>query len=772
MPPRNSLWLLLLLLLVVFASAPAAAEKQELQPLLLSTTLNGIELDEPQLFAIDSQDHVYVSARTLRLCHIRLTTQPQLRFEGEDYYLVDPSLRINAALSKLDQSISLTAPADLFEKQSKDFNNFSPLPMTRPAKGGFLNYDIFVERTNRDTAISGAFEVGIFSPAGVGTTNFTAHMSGGKRDITRLETTWTLDVPAKMTSFRLGDGISNGNLSAVPVRFAGVQYGTNFATRPGFVTMPLPIASGSAALPSVVDVYVNNILQGSREVAPGPFDIRGIPMQSGGGNMQLVIHDLLGREIVTSQSFYTSHLLLRKGLQSFNYDVGLIRKNFGIASNNYRGWVATGNHHYGLTDRLTVEVIAQATRSTQVAGGGLTATLGNLGLLNASGTFSSSPLGTGHSFAVGLERRAYGPSVGVRTELTSRDFTHIGFLKGERTPRTSTQAFVDAPLLGGNIGFNVIHRSYRLEPDESLFGVFASANLKGAGSLQFFARRSSLGRRETVLGMHLGIPLGGRRSGSTNFEYRQGKVIGTVAVQQDPPVGEGFGYRASATAGAVNNIDALASLNRSTASWTLEASRVNKNLGIRASVAGSLGMVGNEIFASRRIGESFAAVQVPDLPGVRVYADNQLVGKTNKSGRLIIPSLRAYDQNEIRIDDADFPLDVQVERTELMVRPFARAGSLIKFAARFERGAILKVRLEDGRDLPAGAMVYANGSRTGYVTAAGGEVYVPNIVGRTSLEAHWDQHSCRFEVFMPKNDDPQPWIDGLTCKTGGNYAAR
>ena len=66
-----------------------------------------------------------------------------------------------------------------------------------------------------------------------------------------------------------------------------MQYARNFAVQPGYLTMPLPIASGTAAVPSVVDVYVNNTLQGQQQVAPGPFELSNVPVPSGNGTVAI-----------------------------------------------------------------------------------------------------------------------------------------------------------------------------------------------------------------------------------------------------------------------------------------------------------------------------------------------------------------------------------------------------------------------------------------------------------------------------------------------------
>ena len=87
-------------------------------------------------------------------------------------------------------------------------------------------------------------------------------------------------------------------------------------------------------MPSVVDVYVNNTLQGSSQVAPGPFELSNIPVPSGNGTVQLVVRDLLGREVVSEQNYYASSLLLRRGLHDFSYEAGFLRRDFGRRATN------------------------------------------------------------------------------------------------------------------------------------------------------------------------------------------------------------------------------------------------------------------------------------------------------------------------------------------------------------------------------------------------------------------------------------------------------
>jgi outer membrane usher protein len=772
-----------LFLALLLSSAPVAAAAPEtgatagaatsaLEPTLLEVSVNGQESGEPTMLQRDSAGGIYATQEQLRDWRIRLPSTAPITIEGESWYRIDNDPGLRAILSTADQTLAIDARPELFEGQSTSFAFEQAFDMTPSGTGGFLNYDLFAEHSRGGTSLTGALEAGAFTRFGVGASGFVVRAGGGDKRLVRLDTNWTIDRPGSLSSVRIGDGVTSSGTGTSPLRFGGLQYSRNFGTRPGFLTMPLPVLGGSAAVPSVVDVYVNNILQGSRDVRPGPFELTNVPVQSGGGNVRLVVRDVLGRQVTQEQSYYASSSLLRKGLHDFSYEIGFARENFGTRSHDYGTAIASMSHRYGLTDSLTVEAHAQASRGRQAAGAGVVFSLFDLGMAAGSATISRSEHGTGAFLAGSLERRTTGLSFGLRGEYASAAFAFIGMTEDNRAARLSTQAFADLPVFGGSVGVSLIHRDRHTGEDESLAGVFANVPLIDNASIQFFARRAVAGNRQTVLGAHIAVSLGGRRSASAGVEMAGGALSHNISVQDDAPAGVGSGYRASTSvANGRRTMDSIYTFNAPQATLGAHLSRAGGDNGIRLSARGSLGMLGGRPFAARQLGASFARVQVGDHEGVRVYADNQLVGVTGRNGSLVVPSLRAFDRNVISIDTSDLPLDVQIGETEVAVRPFARAGAVIRFAARRERGVLMQVSLEDGTALPAGALVRADGNPEMFVVASGGEVYLPALEGSAWLEASWDGRTCRFQATVPETDDPQPRIAGLVCRPAGIYAA-
>jgi outer membrane usher protein len=166
-------------------------------------------------------------------------------------------------------------------------------------------------------------------------------------------------------------------------------------------------------------------------------------------------------------------------------------------------------------------------------------------------------------------------------------------------------------------------------------------------------------------------------------------------------------------------------------------------------------IVGGKAYASRHIEQSFAEVRVGDYANVRVYADNQLIGRTGSGGTLIVPNLRPYDRNKIRIEASDLPLDAELAGEEQSVRPGARQGVVVDFKAKPSRSALIRVQLRDGRPLPAGSSVRLEDRTEEFVSAPGGEVYITGLRDRNEMAlATWANGSCKFNVSLASGPEP------------------
>ncbi|MGH8568673.1 MAG: fimbria/pilus outer membrane usher protein, partial [Gammaproteobacteria bacterium] len=188
-------------------------------------------------------------------------------------------------------------------------------------------------------------------------------------------------------------------------------------------------------------LYVNDALRLRREVPAGPFEITGLPVITGAGDVRLVVTDLLGRERLITQPYYASPALLRAGLHDYSYEVGFTREDFGTASNDYGRVLAVATHRLGLTDALTGEVHAEILEHQQALGVGGT-WLSPLGLV-LSGALAGSrgERGEGVLLDLGLQRDAYPVNFAGNVQLASHDFAQLGLREDERAPRVRGSAY-------------------------------------------------------------------------------------------------------------------------------------------------------------------------------------------------------------------------------------------------------------------------------------------------------------------------------------------
>ena len=157
----------------------------------------------------------------------------------------------------------------------------------------------------------------------------------------------------------------------------------------------------------------------------------------------------------------------------------------------------------------------------------------------------------------------------------------------------------------------------------------------------------------------------------------------------------GLDYRLAAEAGTRDSsIEARLGYQSTIGAADLAVERFNGDDALRAGVNGSIAVVDGEVAVSRRIDRAFGLVSLPGFPDVRVYLDNREVGRTDGDGRLLLPGLRPYEGNRVRLEVDDLPLDAEITTAEVEAVPFDRSGMTIAFPlARMDQAtAILRRR--------------------------------------------------------------------------------
>lgn len=766
----SSARLLALLLPFVAPAAVAAAEQARpgdhagnVQESLLSVSVNGSPAGEPVVVLRGPSGAVYASAEQLSMWRLMTPRAAALRRGGTVYYLLNGLAGLRLEIIESTQTLNVRADPGLFVPTRLAYPRLELGDEVVGGSGAFLNYDASAQLADGVVTGGGAFEAGVFTPAGVGLAGFVARSTGDGPQVVRLDTNWTIDDPAGMRSLRFGDSVSRGGVGGAPLRFGGIQLARNFAVQPGFVTIPLPSLRGSAALPSVVDVYVDGALRDSRDVPPGPFEIIDVPIVTGGGDVQLVVRDLLGREMLYRQSYYSAPRLLRKGLYDYSFEAGFLRRSFGSKSNDYGPLMLSATNRYGFSDSFTGELHVEASKAVQAAGIAADVRLGDLAHVGASLAASRSGVGQGALAGVTVERRTRGLSFGLKAEFTTDDYMALAWTNERRPPKSTIQAFAGIPLGFGSVGLSYVRRDGRTDPDAQFVSANSSFRLGRLGSLHVAARKSIKSAGGLAAELFLVVPIGPRGSSNAGASLNDGKVSLRSSAQRNLPVGNGWGYNVTATRGGVDGLDGRVMVNTPFGTHEAQLTWRDGNTGARFSTAGGIGMIAGDVFASRQLTQSFASVKVGDYANVRVYADNQLVGRTDNNGRLIIPRLRPFDVNKLRVELADLPLDAEISDAETTIRPYDRHGVEVSFAVNPAKAAIVRLLLPDGSPLPPGSSVRLGSQAVDFVTAPGGEVYLTGLEATNTAVATWPGGRCEVSFPFADTEEPQPRLADLLC---------
>ncbi len=742
-------------------------EEERWQEWLLSVRLNGLEVSGGAFVIREPEtDRLAVPVEEMRRWRLRVERDRILTFQGMPFYPLDAIPGARFEVDETDLVLTLEVPPEQFESTVVGGRGEIAGPAPDTAPGAFLDYDLVYEAGRRaDEALNGLVEVGLFGDPGVLLTSLRLLDAFGEAELDRLETTFVRDFPGQRATLRIGDSLTAGGSFARSVRFGGIQYGTNFATDPEFVTFPLPTIGGLAEQPSTIEVMVDNVRRLTREVPPGPFTIGNVPVVTGAGEIQLAVTDLLGRTRLVTQSYYVSPRLLREGLHDFSYEAGFLRERFGEASFDYGSPFLAATHRYGFDDRFTGELHAEAEpdRVAAIAGGALR--VGDWGVVSGGIGGSVGDDGSGPFLQGSYEYVGRRFDFGVRTRYLGRGLELFG--------ESGLVARSDAVNLGlrlgeaSRLGLILAHQVRR--DDEDVLSASASFSTRiGPGAL--IANAAALLEPERDLSFTLAytLPLGNYRAATAQLDMREDRMRARAQFRQGRGATDlGLDWRIAAEAGEdARWLDARLSWQGSHGEMELEADGDSDGVDLRLGASGTAAFVAGRAALTRRVGRAFGLVRVPGLPGVRVYLDNREVGRTDERGELLVPGLRPYSTNRLRLEVEDLPLGAVPERTEIEIVPADRGAVVAEFPLRLEARATARLLDPDGTPLPAGLELRSADGAVSVLVAREGFAQIvaagplPARVRATDVEP---ARVCELPALPP--DDPLPDLGDLRCDT-------
>jgi len=776
-------------LALVLAAASFTAPAAEPLALKLATTLALPQLPAYQALIVDidvnrqrrgeftvqrdASGEYLVRAADLAALGLAERASRSVTIEGELWVPVRSLAPERVALDEARLVLDIDFPPPALRKSTYDLTLRRPNPAQEPREpGAFVNYRLSAS----DGSGAEPFKVGLATELaarvnGVLVRNESAlvNSEGSTRGL-RYATQLVYDIPAEQQRWILGDHTAvSGELgSTLPV--GGVSLAKLYQLTPHYVRQPLAGYAGAVSTPSQVEVRMGGIPVFREQVPAGPFELRNLQQFAGARDVEIVVRDALGREQLIGFPYYFAEQALRQGLHEYSYSAGWLREELGTSSGRYGPALASGVHRYGLSDQLTVGLRGEL--GEDLANFGPTALYRHdrLGVLGAGFSSSryrgrsgnASSLGYvyhARSFGLRANSRRYSeeyrvaqdlvvPS-GVKAEYGAGGSLMLGAAGSLFLDRTVTQRYPTAPILHDSTATRLAY-NYSLGRQGSFFATLTRLHEARPDTQIFVGLLVSLDRQKTA---HL----------SARHDQNSGETRYAAQFSSAVPAGEGFGYRigADGIGASARELTGFAQYNARAASLSFDGAAA-RNAGEGAeryevALAGAATWTGGRFGLTRHIEDSFVAVQLAaPLEGVRVYSNNQEVGRTDREGRLLVPNVGSYQETQITIDETDVPLDHAIGSLRRVVAPAYRSGALLAFDVRRMR-AVEGVILLKGR--PAENAPFSLGGRES-ITGRGGRYYLEDLPpGRHEGRLG----ACRFFLEVPKSVEAVTLLPEVAC---------
>jgi outer membrane usher protein len=759
---------------------PAIPGSQPPQPeqLLVDFTVNGLRQPEIAHAERGLDGRVLVASDDWRAARLKPPGQPLSMADGTPGFALDAVAGLRYTVNQQRMSIDVVAPPPAFAASTMDTQQAQEAVPPKPTPGALLNYDLtFMRRAGAPATSAATVEAVGFGPLGTVRTSALANDDGQRRHLERLDSYWQYDMPQSMQTLVLGDTVGVGGGWSQPVRYGGLRWGRDFGLRPGFVTMPLQSLTGEAALPSTIDLLVNDSRRFSQSASPGPFDITNVPVITGAGELSLVVRDILGRQTVIRQSYYASPRLLAPGLSDFSLDAGWLRTGYGRDS-QYGDAFGAATARLGITSRLSVEGRVELQRERQASGfeaAGLIGTWGvwRLGTAASRDHVRGAPE-QGALSEVGIERSTPLGGGALQYTRATRGFAPFGESSAPEAPadRSREQVLVSmGGRLWGAVNGGVTYARRVQWSGERASTVGLSMNIPvGQMAVLTLAAARRDETRAWFGSVNLNVPLGTDQYLGSRLERREdGHMTASVLAVRNPPPGPGLGWHAETSSEPQQRARGSVQYNTDYSELTAEmVADADTQVSSHAGAHGTVGIMAGLPFASRPIGQSsFAVVQVDGLPDVPIKRSNQIVARTDARGLAFVPGLIPWHKNAIEIDAADLPLDVETRGVRQEVIPYAQSGTMVKFDVRRTRQALLVLRQRDGQPVPVGARVQLLPGGAEFDAGRRGEVWLTDLVDRMRATVRWPGGGCDLDLHVPPSENGAPASLGpLVCDGG------
>jgi outer membrane usher protein len=427
--------------------------------------------------------------------------------------------------------------------------------------------------------------------------------------------------------------------------------------------------------------------------------------------------------------------------------------------------VALGEQRYGVNEYLTVGGRAEISGAAKLASATMMWSPRGTGIINAGLGVSDSGSGSGSSWLIGYQFQTRGYSVSAQATGTSKHFANVGMQPFYAVPKT--QVVINGgwrSSLAGSFGAALVHTDYHNAVSRDIVTLNHSKTFFGRYYFSLYANYVKDDQSDFSLGLNVSTSFGSRRNASANILQNRRASQLRMQMQSTLPNGPGIGYRLGKTIGAQERFDGRFTGQTDYGRYGIDVDRFGSSTSVRTSASGSIAWLANRPYFAREINDGFAVARVGDIGDVRVYVENQEVGRSDKDGRLLLPRLRPYEINRIRIEPIDLPFSAEIQTVSIEVAPAFRSGIVIDFPVTTSSFALLSARLPNGEPVPGGATVHLSGKEQTTIVGLDGAIYATGPAGVTDLQVEWSSQTCHFTIELPAQTETLAHLGEFECR--------
>lgn len=669
------------------------------------------------------------------------------------------------------QRLHLQVPGAWLAHQALEHRRQSEFIAAQTSQGALFNYSAYAFDGEHARGASLQHELRLFGERGTFYTSglYREALTGPRHDsgYRRFDTHWQYTDQQNLATYELGDTLTRPTGWSNAVRLGGASVSRDFRLRPDLITYPLPAFSGEAALPSTLDVFINDSRRETLELAPGPYTVTNLPLVTGAGEALLVTTDAQGRRVANTLPFYVVNDLLAPGLSSYSASLGALRRRYGQADFDYGTLALAGAYRRGVTDAFTLELQGEGTRELATLGAGGVFRLWHLGSLEAAYRQSHFESDQGQAISTGYRYQGQRFNLGLRHTREDDAFEDLSTLQATRLRRGRDVTQLTAGASLGGIG-TLAAGYFAIDQGEDqrtrLVNLTYSRALLGRLNLTLSANRELGGDWNTLAQLTLPLQAHGVASASVE-RSASGETATRLRYGRTAPLSGGFGWTLATEANPRGRDNHQADL-------TWRGPHVQLAGGVYGSAdaptywadaRGSLVHMDQRWFAAQQVNDSFVVVSTDGQAGVPVRYENQLVGHTDRHGHLLVPWATAYYAGRYAIDPLELAATVRVPEVERQVAVHARSGYLARFVASTTTAASIALVDAQGAPLPLGAEARLS---SGQVSRVGwdGLVYFEDLEPRTTLSVALPDATCHAEIVLPPEQGRLHQLGPLACR--------